>query len=514
MEWSEIDNREDEGYIGVERDNSNKYFFAEYPPPSEISNAKAIQPVDISNFIHNNKTEEIINNEDDLSDYYDYFSLVPKNKEAKPKTLFQVFRYKYKLSSVSTSDSINNNTRLLSTDLSNINSINADISTSSTINTSPQIKKEEQVIEDEQLIPSNNNDYAFFIANLSHKERIRLKREKTKNMLKQKTERNKLLDNLYNNNNNVIKETNPFIFNQNCVNVYKHSTLNINDNDINININETNGQTESNNSNNNNSNNVKENLTKKEIKMLRNRFSAQQSRDRKKKEFDELKMLTHNLIEENSSLKSQLQSSEKKIQLYEKVIKQMCPTYLDSINSELNMVNNNSNNNTTMNMHPKKYLSPLTNNSQIKKRNLTLFTGLFTMFCVFSSLLCSSSQSSSSPSNVFKNPLLAEIKHDINNDVQMSETDHTENFESTSSNSTSIVNRTEIRNLKSELESGIHSINTNNHKKLKPLFCVTHLDLNKNTILVDSQDNTNKLKDSLFHKLSLSKQYDNNINNK
>ena len=216
MEWSEIDNREDEGYIGVERDNSNKYFFAEYPSPSEIPNAKANQPVDdICNFIHNNKTEEIINNEDDLSDYYDYFSLVPKNKEVKPKSLFQVFRYKYKLSSVSTSDSINNKTRLLSTDLSNINSINADISTSSTINTSPQIKKEEQVIEDEQFM--SNNDYAFFIANLSHKERIRLKREKTKNMLKQKTGRNKLLDNLYN-NNNVIKETNPFIFNQNCLN--------------------------------------------------------------------------------------------------------------------------------------------------------------------------------------------------------------------------------------------------------------------------------------------------------
>lgn len=510
MEWSEIDNREDEGYIGVERDNSNKYFFAEYPSPSEMPNTKANQPVDdICNFIHNNKTEEIINNEDDLSDYYDYFSLIPKNKEVKPKTLFQVFRYKYKLSSASTSDSINNKTRLLSTDLSNINSINADISTSSTINTSPQIKKEEHVIEDEQLM--SNNDYAFFIANLSHKERIRLKREKTKNMLKQKTERNKLLDNLYN-SNNVIKESNPFIFNQNCLNVYKSGTININENDINVN--ESNGKTDNSNNNNNTNNNVKENLTKKEIKMLRNRFSAQQSRDRKKKEFDELKILTHNLIEENSSLKNQLQSSEKKIQLYEKVIKQICPSYLDSINSELNIVNTNNNTNNNINIHQKKYLSPVINNSQIKKRNLTLFTGLFTMFCVFSSLLYSSSQNTSSPSNVFKNPPLSEIKHDdINNDVQMSDTDHTENFESTSSNSTSIVNRTEIQNLKNELEGNIHNINNSNHKKLKPLFCVTHLDINKNKIEFDKQDKIDKLKESLYNKLSFPKQYDNNINN-
>ena len=86
-------------------------------------------------------------------------------------------------------------------------------------------------------------------------------------------------------------------------------------------------------------------------------------------------------------------------------------------------------------------------------------------------------------------------------------------FESTSSNSTSIVNRTEIQNLKNELESNIHNINNSNHKKLKPLFCVTHLDINKNKIEFDKQDKIDKVKESLYNKLSFPKQYDNNINN-
>jgi hypothetical protein len=65
-------------------------------------------------------------------------------------------------------------------------------------------------------------------------------------------------------------------------------------------------------------------LTKKEIKMLRNRISAQKSRDRKKKEFDELKVISQNIINENQYMKKELENKNKELSELKEKISKLC----------------------------------------------------------------------------------------------------------------------------------------------------------------------------------------------
>jgi len=65
---------------------------------------------------------------------------------------------------------------------------------------------------------------------------------------------------------------------------------------------------------------VKVNDNKKERKKLRNRVYAQQSRDRKKQEFDLIKYENEGLKQENNSLRSELQEAKNEIERLQEII--------------------------------------------------------------------------------------------------------------------------------------------------------------------------------------------------
>ena len=65
-------------------------------------------------------------------------------------------------------------------------------------------------------------------------------------------------------------------------------------------------------------------LTKKELKMLRNRISAQRSRDRKKKEMDDLKLISQNLYNENCYLKKEIEMKDREINHIKEKLKFIC----------------------------------------------------------------------------------------------------------------------------------------------------------------------------------------------
>ena len=80
-------------------------------------------------------------------------------------------------------------------------------------------------------------------------------------------------------------------------------------------------------------------LSKKEVKMFRNRISAQRSRDRKKKEMDDLKYISQNLLNETSLLKRELRDMKEKFN-------QLCKNCQGVINNNQNGCLNNINNDT------------------------------------------------------------------------------------------------------------------------------------------------------------------------
>ena len=67
------------------------------------------------------------------------------------------------------------------------------------------------------------------------------------------------------------------------------------------------------------------NLSKKELKMLRNRISAQNSRDRKKKEMDDLKVITQELYNQNLKLKKQLEVKDNQMKEIKNIFNTLCP---------------------------------------------------------------------------------------------------------------------------------------------------------------------------------------------
>ena len=129
-------------------------------------------------------------------------------------------------------------------------------------------------------------------------------------------------------------------------------------------------------------------LSKKEIKMWRNRLSAQRSRDRRKKELHDLKIITKNLLQENQKLRNGIKERDNKINQLMNLLCPECKNKLSGNNQfEItikpnNEIFNNSNNNNS----DKSYLTP----SSIiggKKKLALLMTGLFAIFCVFGSLV-------------------------------------------------------------------------------------------------------------------------------
>lgn len=213
---------------------------------------------------------------------------------------------------------------------------------------------------------SNNNNSTNFFQNIPLKERMKIKKEKTKKLLENKTLRSKTDEESKENN----MDKNDMIMNNN-----KNLESNININNYNFNIN-------------NIDKSILSQLSKKEIKMWRNRLSAQRSRDRKKKELLDLKSITKSLLQENEKLRQGIKERDNKINQLMNLLCPECKNRLNgkndfniSINTNMDSLANNE-----LNLQDKSQLTP----SSIiggKKKLALLMTGLFTIFCVFGTLI-------------------------------------------------------------------------------------------------------------------------------
>ena len=213
---------------------------------------------------------------------------------------------------------------------------------------------------------SNNNNSTNFFQNIPLKERMKIKKEKTKKLLENKTLRSKIDEESKENN----MDKNDMIMNNN-----KNLESNININNYNFNIN-------------NIDKSILSQLSKKEIKMWRNRLSAQRSRDRKKKELLDLKSITKSLLQENEKLRQGIKERDNKINQLMNLLCPECKNRLNgkndfniSINTNMDSLTNNE-----LNLQDKSQLTP----SSIiggKKKLALLMTGLFTIFCVFGTLI-------------------------------------------------------------------------------------------------------------------------------
>ena len=213
---------------------------------------------------------------------------------------------------------------------------------------------------------SNNNSSTNFFQNIPLKERMKIKKEKTKKLLENKTLRSKTDEESKENN----MDKNDMIMNNN-----KNLESNININNYNFNIN-------------NIDKSILSQLSKKEIKMWRNRLSAQRSRDRKKKELLDLKSITKSLLQENEKLRQGIKERDNKINQLMNLLCPECKNRLNgknhfniSINTNMDSLTNNE-----LNLQDKSQLTP----SSIiggKKKLALLMTGLFTIFCVFGTLI-------------------------------------------------------------------------------------------------------------------------------
>lgn len=123
-------------------------------------------------------------------------------------------------------------------------------------------------------------------------------------------------------------------------------------------------------------------MNKKEIKMLRNRLSAQRSRDRKKKEFNDLRLLTKNLLKENEILRKEIKNKDNKINDLVKLLCSNCSKIVEEkylkkkenqgvLSTEIIDENNRNN--------------QLTSNNLLlgKKKMAFLMTSLLAVFCLF-----------------------------------------------------------------------------------------------------------------------------------
>ena len=129
------------------------------------------------------------------------------------------------------------------------------------------------ILKTKESVSEDNNEYMNLYQNISLKERMKIKKEKTKKLLENKTQRKEVQEE--SKENNIEKNS---ISNNSQENI---SAYNINNNSGILN---------------NSQNNILNpelisKMSKKEINMLRNRLSAQRSRDRKKQEWIDLKTM-------------------------------------------------------------------------------------------------------------------------------------------------------------------------------------------------------------------------------
>jgi hypothetical protein len=212
--------------------------------------------------------------------------------------------------------------------------------------TSPSVLKNE--------ISAKPTVYFVPFNQMSLSERMKIKKEKAKKLLEKKVKR----DNIDNNIHSTINS-----------NLDLEDFINNTSNDLNdfddlkgINI---------------------QNLSKKEIKMLRNRIAAQRSRDRKKKEFDDIKIISHNLMEENSFLKKTLKNKDNEIQHLRNQLANLCNNCNEKVH------NKNSHSQTQLRLNESDFSS--TNSSRSSSiLKIPLMFGFLAIFCIigiFSNIL-------------------------------------------------------------------------------------------------------------------------------
>ena len=216
--------------------------------------------------------------------------------------------------------------------------------TFSSITKEESSKNKELSMSDDINNNSNNSNSGFNLIPLPLNERMKLKKEKTKKLLENKKKRSTLEEESKSKENIDNKEGNG-INNLDKISLSK--------------------------------------LSKKELKMLRNRLSAQRSRDRKKKELIDLKIITKNLLQENQKLRNGIKERDNKIN---QLMNLICPECKNKLNGKNQFEISIKENNDTSNNNDKTQLTP----SSIiggKKKLALLMTGLFTIFCVFGTLI-------------------------------------------------------------------------------------------------------------------------------
>lgn len=216
--------------------------------------------------------------------------------------------------------------------------------TFSSITKDESSKNKELSMSDDINNNSNNSNSGFNLMPLPLNERMKLKKEKTKKLLENKKKRSSLEEESKSKENIDNKEGNG-INNLDKISLSK--------------------------------------LSKKELKMLRNRLSAQRSRDRKKKELIDLKIITKNLLQENQKLRNGIKERDDKIN---QLMNLLCPECKNKLNGKNQFEISIKENKDTLNNNDKMQLTP----SSIiggKKKLALLMTGLFTIFCVFGTLI-------------------------------------------------------------------------------------------------------------------------------
>jgi len=224
----------------------------------------------------------------------------------------------------------------------------------------------QNIIKTKESLSEENNDYINNYQNIPLKERMKIKKEKAKKLLENKTQRKNIQEESKENNieknsisNNSQENISGYISNNNT-SMINNSTNNILNPDL------------------------ISKMSKKEIKMLRNRLSAQRSRDRKKQELIDLKTITKNLLEENEKLRNEIKERDNKINELLNLLCSKCKEKIKNNNLEIKVENNFESINNIIDEETQ--LTP-TSIMHGKKKLALLMTGLFTIFCIFGTFM-------------------------------------------------------------------------------------------------------------------------------
>ena len=205
------------------------------------------------------------NNPNNKIDYYSIINNIqnsPSNLDDEEEENYFIFSYgkdEDKEINKLSSELINNENKEIN-NKKNMFKIQTFSSTSKDDSKNKEFSLSEDINNTNNISNSNNNSSFNLLQNIPLKERMKIKKEKTKKLLENKTLRSKTDEESKENNS----DKNILMMNNN-----KSQESNININNYNFNIN-------------NIDKSILSKLSKKEIKMWRNRLSAQRSRDRKK----------------------------------------------------------------------------------------------------------------------------------------------------------------------------------------------------------------------------------------